>query len=333
MAIGLASDFKIYEPEFQTAAIEELNQNATIFNGASAGAIQLIPRAQNGLYGKEAFFKDIAGLVSRRDTTSVSGVTDLAMTQDENISVKLNRKVGPVGQTLDAFRKRGLLGNEAAQREMSSILGRMFAQEKLKEMANTAIIAVEAAISGVTANNLSIAAETADTATTDALVRGMALLGDKAQSVRALVMHSKPFFNLMRSQIGDKVAGLSDILTIYGATPATLGRPVIVIDAPALFDANGSLEDTYNTLFLTEGAVTLEETEDEVVVTDLVTGLENLVYRFQGEFAYNAKVKGFKWDIANGGSNPSAAALGTATNWDKVATSDKNIAGARLVTA
>jgi len=31
---------------------------------------------------------------------------------------------------------------------------------------------------------------------------------------------------------------------VYGAVPATLGRPVIVTDAPGLTDANGSATDT-----------------------------------------------------------------------------------------
>jgi hypothetical protein len=65
-------------------------------------------------------------------------------------------------------------------------------------------------------------------------------------------------------------------------------------------------------------------------VMDLVSGLEQISYRLQGEYAYNLGLKGYTWDIANGGANPSAAALATGTNWDQVATDDKDTAGVIL---
>jgi hypothetical protein len=57
-----------------------------------------------------------------------------------------------------------------------------------------------------------------------------------------------------------------------------------------------------------------------------------LARRWQSEYGYNVECKGFKWDIANGGINPSNATLGTTTNWDQVAYDDKLTAGVRLVT-
>jgi hypothetical protein len=68
-------------------------------------------------------------------------------------------------------------------------------------------------------------------------------------------------------------------------------------------------------------------TETNDVVVDDVTGLEVLMTRLQGEFAYNLGVKGFKYDTANGGTNPNATAVGTGSNWDKAATYDKALAG------
>ena len=38
-------------------------------------------------------------------------------------------------------------------------------------------------------------------------------------------------------------------------------------------------------------------------------------------------VKGFAWDKANGSHSPTTAALTTATIWDKIATSYKDLAG------
>lgn len=326
-AIGKASDMVIYQAEFQTGMVEKISQFLGVFNEGTRGAIRLVPRALKGHYGKDAFFKDVSGLVSRRDITSVAAVTDLALTQDENISVKLNRKVGPVAQTIDAMKKAGL--DEASA---SRAFGALAGERKMKDMVNAAILALETAISGVAANNLDITGETVKTANTDALRRVLAKMGDASQSVVCWLSHSKADFDIIGQLMSDKVTGLADLVTIGGALPAYLGRPRIVTDAPALTDANGSLTDTYNTLGLTKDACVVEESEDETFLTEQVSGLENIIRRWQSEHAFNVSVKGFKWDVANGGINPTDGTLGTSSNWDKVASDDKNIAGVRLVT-
>lgn len=327
MAIGKASDFKIYDELVYGGMVETINQNLNAFNGASANAIRMIAARLKGDYAKESFYKDISGLISRRDTTSTASVTDLAMTQGEAVSVKLNRKIGPVGQTLDAFRK--VAPTVSAQEEMSFKLGQMLGAKKVEDMLNTAILSVETAIQGQAALNFTITGGT-KTLSFAALVSGLAKMGDAQGRVVAWVMHSKPFFDLMQAQIADKVYGGYN-LTIYNASVATLGRPVIVTDSPALTDANGSATDTYNVLGLVQDAVVVTESEEQTLASDLVTGLANLVFRVQGEYAYNVACKGFAWDTANGGANPTDATLGTTTNWDKVATSDKDLAGVRIV--
>lgn len=327
MAIGKASDMVIYQAEFQSGLVEGLNQNVALFNEATRGAIQLVPAALKGYYGKAAFFKDVSSLVTRRDITSTSSVTDLAMTQDEAISVKINRKIGPVAQTLDAIKKAGLTEAQA-----SFAFGQLAASRKMKDMVNTALVAVEAAIQGNTAMNLDITGEATKTASTSALVRTLAKFGDMAGDIVCWVGHSKPYYDILNGMISDKVTGLADIVTIQGGIPATLGRGFVISDAPALTDANGSATDTYNTLGLVAGAVVVTESEADTFATELVTGIENIARRWQAEYAYNVEVKGFKWDIANGGVNPTDGTLGTTTNWDQVAYDDKLTAGVRLVT-
>jgi hypothetical protein len=326
MAIGKASDFVIYQAEFQSGMVEKAAQFLQLFNAGTRGAIRLVPRALKGHYGKEAFFKDVSSLVSRRDITDVSAVTDLALTQDENISVKINRKIGPVAQTLDAMKKAGM--DEGAA---SRAFGELAASRKLKDMVNTALIAVEAAIQGNSAMNLDITGEATKTASRDALNRTLALFGDARQDIVCWVGHSHVNTAILSEVIASGVTGLEDIVSIQGALPAWLGRPSIITDAGALTDANASATDTYNTLGLVEGAVVVEESEDDTFVTELVSGYENIFRRFQSEYAYNVSVKGFKWDTTNGGVNPTDSALGTTTNWDQVATDDKHTAGVRLL--
>ena len=98
MTIGKASNFKVYQDEMRGGIVETLTQASSYFNGAG-NAIILSTVSRRGDFAKESFFKNIANIVSRRDTTSVSAATDLLLSMDETISVKLNRKIGTVNQT------------------------------------------------------------------------------------------------------------------------------------------------------------------------------------------------------------------------------------------
>lgn len=321
MATGLYSDFVIYNAEFQSGMVESVTQFLNVFNEGTRGAIRLVPRALKGHFSKEAFFQDVAGLVTRRDISTVSAPGDLALTQDENISVKLNRKIGPVSQTLDAMKKAGM-DEGAASRAFGELAG----ARKMKDMVNSAILAVETAISSV---GLTTGTSSTD-ASPSALLDALALFGDQSQDIVCWVAHSSANFKILSGLIATDVTGLADVATIQGAVPAYLGRPCIVTDAPALHDANGSATDTYNTLGLVRGAVTVEESEPDSFVTEIISGGENLFRRFQAEYAYNVSVKGMKWDV-NGGINPTDGTLGTTSNWDQVAYDDKLTAGVKLV--
>ena len=61
-------------------------------------------------------------------------------------------------------------------------------------------------------------------------------------------------------------------------------------------------------------------------------GGENIKTTYQAEWTYNVGLKGYAWDIAAGGKSPTDVALGTSTNWDKVATSNKDTAGVLVKT-
>jgi hypothetical protein len=118
---------------------------------------------------------------------------------------------------------------------------------------------------------------------------------------------------------------------IYEASPVTLNRPVIVSDISSLINEVSGSTTTYNVLGLTTNGVVVTESEQSEVISEVVTGLENLVLRLQGEYAVNVGCKGYKWDTTGGGVNPTTASLGTTTNWDQVMTSIKDLAGVRCL--
>lgn len=324
MAIGKGSDFVIYNDEFYGGMAEAIAQNLAVFNGASAGSVRLVANSLLGDYNKESFLQDVANLITRRDLTSVSGATDLAMTQAEFIGVKIHRKIGPATQTLDAWRKIG-----KDQREMSFKLGGMIGERKTQDMINTSILSVEAALTGQASQNL---AGIGGTLTHTLLNNTLAKMGDAGNRVVAWVMHSTSWYQLAGQSITDKITNVADV-QIKEGTAFSLGRPTIVTDSPALFDlgATSSAGDDFNSVLgLVSGAVVCTESEQQELVSEVVTGLEQLSFRIQGEYAFSLNMKGMQWDIGNGGANPTDAALATATNWDKIVTDAKDLPGVRL---
>lgn len=325
MAIGVVTDMKIYDEEMQGGYMEAVSQKVALFNENSNNTLRLIEGDLLGDYAKEAFFKKTANVVSRQDLTSTADATALKMEQDENISVKLNRKIGPVDQALPALRRVGM-----TDREMSFILGGHIGEAILEDQINSLLTAAVAAIEGQAAVvHDCTALSSGDTISHANLNTQMSKFGDRSGALAAFVMDGVTFHNLIGQSITDNIFQVGGVTIIQGST-ASFGRPVIVTDSSALQGTGGTSSvptTTYKVAALVENAASIVNSEEPVVTAEIVTGKEQLVARYQGEFAYNVGVKGFKWDVTNGGSNPTAAALGTSTNWDIIATSNKDLAG------
>jgi hypothetical protein len=328
MAIGLGSDFKIYQEYLHTRINEMLAQNGNAFNDASNGAIRLTTQSMLGDYQYKSFFANLgAGLAARRDVTSVTSQTDTPMTQDEMISVKMNRKLIPVTQTRDAFRK---IFGQFSVTEFTGLLAEQSAQAMQLEMLNTAIGSTVAALKQQAASYVTEASLGA--ISTNSLISSLAAMGDRADRIVCWVMHSAPYYGLVKSQVAANITGVSNF-NVAQATPITLGKPVIVTDSPSMVaHLNSPDVNNYYTLGLTADAIMVTNSEEQDIVVQDVTGLENLAVRIQGEYAYNLGIKGFKWDVQNGGSNPTSTAANTGTNWDTVFTDVKNRAGVLLMT-
>ena len=324
MATSLPSDMSFQDPFIQSGYSDVIQQAVEKFNGGSNGTIVLRTDRKPGDYDYAAFFENAGGLVSRQDQTSTSSATATKLTQEDIVSVKINRKIGPVEWTRSAFLKAGL-----DQDAIRVAAGEQAAKDVLADMLNNAIRAGRAALDNNAGTTFTIAAN--GTMDTEGLVDGLKLFGDQSSRVSAWVMHSKVFFDLVKYQIdptnnGDIIANTG----VVNGSPVTLNRPVIVTDSDSLVVTTGTgtaAVTDYYTLGLTPGGLMVEDTEEEYITLDEVTGLEQIVMRMQGEFAYNLGVKGFQWDVSNGGKNPVDADVGTGTNWDKAYTSDKSLAG------
>lgn len=329
MAAGKGSDFKIHDEFFQTRFNETLAQNGNAFNAASRGAIRLSTASKPGNYSYETFFKNLgSSMVDRRDVTSVGSQEDTPLTADEQVFVKLNRKMVPIANTRDSFRK--VFGSFSST-TFSGIVAEQMAEAVQLEMLNTSLGACAAALRQNNVNSL-FTQPSNGTLATSTLVDGLALLGDRADRIVCWVMHSKAYYNLVKEQVSSNITGISNF-NVANATPVTLNRPVVVTDSSALKINPVSPDvNNYITLGLTQGALDIINSESQEVVVQDVTGLENLVVRIQGEYAYSLGVKGFKYDIGSGGANPSNTAVFTGTNWDTIYSDVKNRAGVAIQT-
>jgi hypothetical protein len=158
--------------------------------------------------------------VSRRDNTSTAGVTDLPITQAELISVKLSRKIGPAAMTRDAFRK--MMG-QYTETEFTGIVAQQAASGMQLEMLNTALAALRAALKQQSTASY-VTEASLGAISTNTLVSGhRGGFGDQASRIKAWVMHSKPYYDLVKNQIAANINGVSNF-NVASGTAAVAGQ-------------------------------------------------------------------------------------------------------------
>lgn len=300
-------------------------RQSTSFNAASKGALVLGGPPRQGDFFQESFFKRIGNLVRPRNAYGNADVSILNLAQDIHNSVKVNRLGGPVQYKVSDY-TRMLENPELA----GATIGKQLGEDQLADMLNTAVAACAGAI--VNGGTSVTHTATSATATLAGLQTAAAKFGDAAQAIRAWIVHSKVWNDLV-------LAGLTNTERLFTYEGVNImqdaaGRPFIITDSPALVVTDGVSAgvDAYRTLGLVEGSATATDNNDFTQAFVNQVGKENLSVIWQGEWSYNLGLKGYTWDIANGGKSPNNAALALGTNWDKVVDSIKNTAGVALVT-
>ena len=103
------------------------------------------------------------------------------------------------------------------------------------------------------------------------------------------------------------------------------GRPVVVTDAPALYEAG--TPNKQKVLGLVESAAIVHDAGDVISNIETSNGQTRIETTMQVDYTFGLGLKGYTWDETNGGKSPTDAELATGTNWDQVATSVKHTAG------
>lgn len=324
MATGTYASFQIFPEHVEDGVIERLADVYQFFNEAGGGAIRLEDARLPGHYTDNVSFARLATPIVRRDITSTAAVADTLIQQLNEVSIKLNRRIGPFGQTLDSFEKEVVDRFNGDPEQISNFFGQALAEEKLKDMMEAVCMglrgSLQASIGGAAFHQVG------GDMTSGALNNARFKFGDRHRDFALLVMHSAVYKNLIGDQMAAALLEVS-AFNFFEGSPATFGIPVVVADLSSLVNAAATPKPLYYSLLLQSGGAKVINSERERFFARVVDGAENLFVRMQGEVAYNIQIKGMSYDHATGGINPTNATIGTAANWDQVVGSHKNLAG------
>jgi len=314
------SDLAVYSEYAYSSMTEVLRQKIDLFNAATGGAIQLRAAAHQGDYSDVAFFAKISGLVRRRNAYGSGNVSEKNMAHLVDTMVKVAAGTPPV--RLDPGQFKWIQQNPEVA---GAALGQQLAVDTMADMLNVGLGASYAALSAQSAVVYDATGNTSpeDTLSFSNLNNGQAKFGDQASTISAWVMHSKPMFDLY----GKNLTNAAQLFN-YGNINVIrdpFGKLLVMTDSPNLVITG--TPNNYAVLGLVPGAVIIDQNNDYTANEEAKNGDENIIRTFQAEWSYNVGVRGFAWDKTNGGKSPNDAALLTATNWDKYATSHKDLAG------
>ena len=328
------SQFQVFQDQTHTAKTEVESQMSEVFNQASAGAISLRNEPKMGDFYEESYYGKISNLVGVRDVYTDSAVTAEDISTQKDVSVKFGMSTKPIKIDPSA-----LTWIQASPAEAATVYGQQLAVGSMKEKVNVAIGALASALAGQSDLLNDQKAEKDDTAKAAKIVSighlldTAAKLGDRYASIVLWVMHSEAYFTFLKKNV---TTATSAQLFSYDNMQVMefMGRRILVTDDPALKFINGTGANkalrNYRALGLVQDACIIRDQGDFLTNIDTSNGRTNIHRTYQSEWSAMIGLKGFTWDISNGGKSPTATELKTGTNWDKSATDIKDMAGVCL---
>lgn len=308
---------------------EVIAQQIDLWNASSRGAIVMSDGYNNiGDTDHTTFWKEISGVVRRRDAYGSGAVAAKQLTMDDLISVKVAAGTPPIEIPPSEFN-----WIQKDPEEGGFVIGEQIGMAMPQDKLNTGIAACVAALTQVGApsaegalDGVLLDATVGGTVTTSAAVidrimmnDGAALFGDRSMAILAWVMHS----TTMHKIFGDNLSNTQQLFEIGNVAVIQdgFGRIFFMTDSPALSAGSGE----YYTMGLTEGAIRVETNADLVTNLETSNGDENILRTWQAEWSYNLSLKGMKYVSAS--ASPSDAVLATPASWGQAVTDIKNLPG------
>lgn len=313
-------NMQVYNEQIRLRTIELLGQDIDKFNGASGGAIVLDMARFMGNYSRESFFDTLAGAqrrVNREGANGAQGATELS--ESEMVAVKVAGGFGPV-----LFEPSQMTWLSTNPEEAIGVIAQGFADALLADQLNTAVGCAVSAVENIPAlvNDVSALTAGAGALTQTVLNGSHAKFGDRSASLRADIMTGTAYHKLVEKGLenGERLFQSTTVLV-----QSILGKIFVVSDIPALFEA-GTPNKTKVLSVVAEGIV-VDNASDIITNLDTTNGKERIETTWQADYSFGVKLKGYAWDIANGGASPDDATLFTGSNWDNVMADVKHTLG------
>ena len=314
------TNMQVYNDEIVGNTIELLGQKIDMFNAASGGSILLNSATFRGDFSKESFFNQIASAQRRVDRYAANGAqAATTLSQGQMVGVKVAGGFGPV-----LFEPAQLTYLQEDPGSAITAIAQGFADALLADQLNTAVGCGVAAVENVAAlvNDVSGSAGV----TQGGLNNSHRKFGDMSSILSADVMTGDVYHRLVAEAITN---GNRLFLSTNVQVVDILGKIVIISDIPALFTAGTPNKD--KVLSVTAGGIIVDNSSDIVSNMETSNGKERIETTWQSDYTFGVKLKGYAWDVANGGASPTDAELFTGTNWDKAVTENKHTLGTLLI--
>ncbi|MCE1032702.1 major capsid protein [Pseudomonas asiatica] len=314
------SNMKVFNEYLKRTTIETLAQDVEKFNASSAGAIRLTTQGIDGDFLQESFWAGLHGAQRRVDRYAANGAqASTPLAQKQYDSVKIAGGFGPI-----LWEPSQLSWIQKNPEEALEVISRNLSEAIMADQLNTAISALAGAIGNqpTATNDVSATAGV----TYVAINNAHALFGDASQRLVAQVMTGAMYHKL----VGQNLANAERLFQFSGVQVVDiLGKAVIITDAPALYEAG--TPNKQKVLSLADGAAVVMDGSDLITNIETSNGKERIETTMQADYTFGLGLKGFTWDVANGGKSPTNAELSTGSNWDLVANSIKASAGVMTI--
>jgi hypothetical protein len=199
-------------------------------------------------------------------------------------------------------------------------ISRNLSEAIMKDQLNTAVASAVAAIEAQGSANVNDIGT--GPITYVSINSAHAKFGDSSSLLVADVMDGAQYHAL----VGQNLTNTQELFNYQGVLVVEiLGKRVVVTDAPALRETGTGAD--VKVLSLVTGGVTVYDGSDLITNIETSNGSRRITTTMQADYAFGVAVKGFQWDTTNGGKSPTDADLATGSNWDKIATSHKHLAG------
>lgn len=313
------SDMKVYNDDIVGTTIELLGQKTDQFNAASGGAIVLSTASWRGDFSRESFFNQIASAKRRVDRyAAIASQAATALTQGEHVGVKVAGGFGPV-----LFEPAQMTWLNEDPASAIRAISEGFSDALLADQLNTAVGAAVAAVSGQTALVNDVSAT--DGLSLNVLNNSHAKFGDQSQLLVTDIMTGAAYHTLV-----DKALTNANQLFVAGNVMVVdvLGKRYVISDIPALYEA-GDTGGTNKTkvLSVVANGIIVDNASDIISNIDTSNGNTRIQTTWQADYSFGLKLKGYSWDVTNGGKSPLDKELFTATNWDKAVAENKHTLG------